>query len=147
MYNLLLQRYWRIGNLKGPRVLDTLLNAATIHNHEPILEIAKTPEEGELPKVTYHRQCRNVFTLRRNLDKLSQLDTKERANCNATNSRRFSIRQPTANPSKIYQRVCIFCEKDKYTRNSRTREKLIQCLDMRAADETIRKAAVGKNNS
>ena len=66
-------------------------------------------------------------------------------NCNSTDGRRFSIRQPTANPSRIYQRVCIFCEKDKYTRNSRTREELIQCLDMRA-DKTIRKAVVGKND-
>ena len=38
-----------------------------------------------------------------------------------------------------------FCEKDKYTRNSRTREELIQCLNMRA-NEMIRKAAVGKND-
>ena len=92
----------------------------------------RTLEEVELPKVTY-------------LDKLSQLDAKERANCNSTDSRRSSIRQPTTNPSRSQQRVCIICEKDKYTRNSSTREELIQCVDMRA-DETIRKAAVGKND-
>ena len=131
--------------LKDLESWKTLLNAAPIRNHEPSLEIAKTLEEGELPKVTYHRQCRSVFTLKRNLDKLSQLDAKERTDCNSTDGRRFSIRQPTAKPSRIYQRVCIFCEKDKYTRNSRTREELIQCLDMRA-DEMIRKAAVGKND-
>ena len=119
--------------------MKTLLNAATIRNHEPILEIVKTREEGA--KATYHRQCRSIFTPKRNLDKLSQLDAKERANCNSTGSRRSSIRQPKANPSRIYQRVCIFCEKDKYTRNSRTREE--QCVDIRA-DETMRKAAVGK---
>ena len=132
-----------MATLKDLESWKTLLNATTIRNHEPILEIAKTLEEGELPKVTYRRQCRSVFTLKRNLDKLSQLDAKERTNCNSTDGRRFSIRQPTANPSRIYQRVCIFCEK--YTRNSRTREELIQCLDMRA-DETISKAAVGKND-
>ena len=54
MYNSLLQRYWRIGNLKDLESWKTLLNAATIRNHEPILEVAKTLE-GELPKVTYHR--------------------------------------------------------------------------------------------
>ena len=53
---------------------------------------------------------------------------------------------PSDNPrpilvSRIYQRVCIFCEKDKYTRNSRTTEE--KCVDMHA-DETIRKAAAGK---
>ena len=56
---------------------------------------------------------------------------------NSTHSRRSSIQQPTANPSITYQRVCIFCQKDKYTGNSRTREE-------QRADETIRKAAVGK---
>ena len=76
---------------------------------------------------------------------LFQLDAKERANCNSSDSHRSSIRQPKANPNRIYQRVCIFCEKGKYTRSSRTREELIQCVDMRA-DETIRKAAVGKND-
>ena len=141
MYNSPLQRHGRIGNLEGSRVLENTLNAATIRNHEQIIDIAKPQEEGELPKATYHRQCRSIFTLERNLDKLSQLDAKERENCNSTDSRRSSIRQPTANPGRIYQRVCIFCEKDKYTRNSRTGEE--QCVDMHA-DETIRKAAAGK---
>ena len=143
MYSSLLQRYWRIGNLKGLESWKTILNAATIRNHESILEIAKTLQEGELPKVICHGQCCSIFTLKRNLDKLSQLDAKERANCNSIDSRRSSIRQPTANPSRIYPRVCIFCEKDKYTRNSGTREELIQCVGMRA-NETIRKVAVGK---
>ena len=131
-----------MATLKDLESSKTFLNAANIRNHEPILERTTS---GELPKVTYHRQCRSVCTLKRNLDKLSQLDAKEGTNCNSTDGCRFSIRQLTANPSRIYQRVCIFCEKDKYTRNSRTRKELIQCLDMRA-DETIRKAAVGKND-
>ena len=140
MYNSLMQRHGRIKlAMKDLESWKTLLNAATIRNLEPILEIAKTQEEGA--KATYHRQCRIIFTLKRNLDKFSQLDAKERANCNSTDSRRSSIRQPTANPSRIFQQVCIFCENDKYNRNSCTREE--QCVDMRA-DETTRKAAVGK---
>lgn len=145
MYNSGCNDTGELATLKDLESWKTFSNAATIRNHEPILEIAKTLEEGEPHKVTYHRQCRSVFMLNRNLDKFSQLDTKERADCNSTDSRRIFIRQPTAIPSRIYQRVCIFCEKDKYTRNSRTREELIQCVDMRA-DETIRKAAVGKND-
>lgn len=129
--------------LKDLESWKTLLNTAIIGIHEPILEIAKTLGEGELTKVTYHRQCRSTFTLKRNFDKLSQLDANERANCNSTDNRRSSIRQPKANPSRIYQRVCIFCERDKYTRNSRISEELIQCVDMRA-DETVGKVAVGK---
>ena len=44
-----------------------------------ILEIANTLKEGELRKVICHGQCRSIFSLKRNLDKLSQLDAKERA--------------------------------------------------------------------
>ena len=53
MYNSPLQRNRRIGNLEGSRVLENTLNAATIRNHEQILDIAKPQEEGELPKATY----------------------------------------------------------------------------------------------
>ena len=52
MYNSLLQRHWRIGNLEGLDSGKTLLNAGTIRNHEPILQIAKTLEEEELLKAT-----------------------------------------------------------------------------------------------
>ena len=38
--------------LKDLESWKTLLNAATIRNHKPILEIAQTLEEGELPKLT-----------------------------------------------------------------------------------------------
>ena len=63
MYNSPLQKHGRIGNLEGSRVLENTLNAATIRNHEQILDIAKPQEEGELPKATYHRQCRSILTL------------------------------------------------------------------------------------
>ena len=83
-----------LATLKDLESWKTLLNATTIRNYEPLLEIAKSLGERELPKATYHRQCRGIFTLKRNLDKLSQLDAKERANCDSTDSRRSSIRQP-----------------------------------------------------
>ena len=60
-----------IGSLKGPRVLDNTFNCCNYLSPEADLEIAKTLEEVELPKVTYHRQCCSIFTLKRNLGKLS----------------------------------------------------------------------------
>ena len=71
------------------------------------------------------------------------MDAKERANCNSTRQSQIFHPTATANPCEIFQRVCIFCEKDKNTKNSRTRQDKVQCAAMRA-DETIRKAAVGK---
>lgn len=40
-----------LATLKDLESGKTLLNDATSHNHKPILEIAKTLEEGELAKL------------------------------------------------------------------------------------------------
>ena len=47
--------------------------------------------------------------------------------------------------SRVFERICVFCEKAKYLKGTKTREALIQCVDLRA-DSTIRRAAVGKND-
>ena len=109
-------------------------------------EIMKKVSHSSAPIASDHQKsrtvnCKDAKAIFSFYDPLTA--ARERANCNSTDSRRPSIRQPTANPSRIHLRACIFCEKDKYTRNSRTREDKIKCAAMRA-DETIRKAAVGK---
>ena len=45
-----------------------LLRAAEIRKHAPLLEIAKTCDEGQIPKVYYHRRCRSIFTMKKQLD-------------------------------------------------------------------------------
>ena len=47
--------------------------------------------------------------------------------------------------SRVFERICVFCEKAKYLKGTKTREALIQCVDLRA-DSTIRRAAEGKND-
>ena len=47
--------------------------------------------------------------------------------------------------SRVYERICVFCGKTKYLKGAKTREALIQCVDLHA-DSTIRRAAVGKND-
>ena len=59
-------------SLKDLESWKTLLNAAVIRSHEGILSIAKTLKEGEIPRISYHRKCRSIFTLKRDLKKLSQ---------------------------------------------------------------------------
>ena len=131
-------------SLKDLESWKTLLNAAVIRNHEGILSIAKTLKEGEIPRISYHRKCRSIFTLKRDLKKLSQsvIQVEEQED---TSSRRSSIRQPVTTQSRVFERICVFCEKAKYLKGTKTREALIQCVDLRA-DSTIRRAAVGKND-
>ena len=47
--------------------------------------------------------------------------------------------------SRVFERICVFCEKAKYLKGTKTREALIQCVDLRV-DNTIRRAAVGRND-
>lgn len=134
-----------MASLKDLDSWKTLLNAAVIRNHEGILDIAKTLKEGEVPQMSYHRKCRSFFTLKRDLQKLAHSDNKVEEQDDIS-SRRASGRQPVNTQSRVYERICVFCEKAKYLKGSKTREALMQCVDLRA-DSTIRRAAMSKNDS
>ena len=62
-------------------------------------------------------------------------------------SERGSSIREASKKSTTYKRVCIFCDKvSKYAKGKDVREKLIQCIDLRA-DKNIRKTALAKNDS
>ena len=131
-------------NLVSPQNLNswkTLLRAAEIRQHLPILDLAKDLCEGEIPPVQYHRRCRSIFTLKKSLDSITQ------NKASAPEATEESLRRVSrAAPSKsvVYDENCIFCEKSsKYMKGQKTREPLIQCSELRA-DDRIRKAAVTK---
>ena len=67
----------------------------------------------------YHRKCRSLFTMKRELEKIS------RDNCEAENQltqERKLISRQSPGVSRIYANVCIFCEKvAKYKKGSRSR--------------------------
>ena len=108
-------------SLKDLESWKTLLNAAVIRNYEGILSISKTLNEGEIPRISYHRKCRSIFTLKRDLKKLSQsvIQVEQQGD---TSSRRSSIWQPVTTQSRVFERICVFCEKAKYLKATKTRE-------------------------
>ena len=58
-------------HLVSPQSYDswfTLLEAAKVRNHAPILDIAKQLEGKEVPKIYNHRKCRSLFTMKRDLE-------------------------------------------------------------------------------
>ena len=79
-----------------------------------------------------------MFTLKRNSDQLTQdpLDSKDT---------RRSFREKGGSTGKrdkdVLPAKCIFCRKEKYAKNSRTREKLNSCTQF-CADEKVRKASL-----
>ena len=130
--------------MQGLLSWKTLVRAAEIRQYVPILDLAKTVVGEELPTITYHRKCRSIFTMKRNLDKIR----KERIQCNEPElSERISSIRELPTKSTTYKQVCIFCDKvSKYAKGKDVPEKLIQCIDLRA-DENIRKIALAKNDS
>ena len=47
---------------------QTLIEAAKIRCHDPIIDIAKYQVEKKVPKMYYHRKCRSTFTLKKDLE-------------------------------------------------------------------------------
>ena len=48
----------------------TLLDAGKKRKHQKPLEVASKLEESEVPKLSYDKNCRSMFTLKRDLEKL-----------------------------------------------------------------------------
>ena len=54
---------------------NTLLEAVKVRNHTIILyDVAKDLRENEVPTIHYHRKCRSIFTMKRDLDTLKKED-------------------------------------------------------------------------
>lgn len=125
-----------------------LVRAAGIRNYNPILSIAAQNPEGAVPQVFYHRECRNSFTHKRDLDALlnaeHSLAEPPRDKPSETNRRRASL--AVSSDARVYNPVCIFCMRaTKYIKGNE-KDKLVKCVDLRA-DDTVRGAAVRKNDS
>ena len=118
--------------------------------HEEILVIAVNSPD-EIPEVYYHRKCRSIFTMKKDLDRIHTTEkTESRKDTESADGgegeRRVSIRG-TPSTSRVYEKVCIFCEKkDKYKKGSRTRESLTQARQLRT-DTSVRNAAELKMDS
>ena len=96
------------GHLITPQTHEswqTLLKAAEIRDYAPITDAAKQVQENEIPKVHYHRKCRSVFTMKRDLHTLMKRKAETTPGCS---SKRYS-RRPSE--SRVYDPVCIFCGK------------------------------------
>lgn len=123
----------------------TLLRAAEIRQHAPILQLAKGLPDDAIPAVAYHRKCRCIFTMKRDLEAIiSKQSYADESECSAERNR---APRTVPSESRVNEAKCIFCEKtSKYSKGGRTREHLVQCTELRA-DDKVRKAAVSKMDS
>ena len=134
-------------SLKDYESWQSLLKAAKVRNHKAILDVARNTNEGEIPaNVTYHRRCRSIFTMKRDLEKLKQ-STDDDNDVQEPEIKRYATNRQQPSSSRIYDEICIFCEKkSKYLKSSKNRERLIQCRDLRA-DDCIRTTSIAKGDT
>ena len=94
----------------------TLRRAAEIRRHEEILGIAVNSPH-EIPEDFYHRKCRSIFNMKKDLDRI-HANEKTESRKDTESAEGASIRG-TPSTSRVYEKVCIFCDKkDKYKRHS-----------------------------
>ena len=143
------------GNLISPNTLEslkTLKRAGQIRQHEGILSLMVETSDDEIPEGEfYHRKCRSVFTLKRDLENIAARDRKKddyELEEKESEGRRTSIRQvSTPNISRVFEQEGIFCQrKEKYLKGSRSTESLTQARQLRV-DNNVRKAAEAKQDS
>ena len=114
------------------------MNAARIRQQSKILNLFGSEQENGYPVVKYHKSCSAMFTLKRNLNQLTKDPLEPKG-------KRCSFREKGGSTSKVdtyfLTAKCIFCRKEKYVKNSRTKEKLNSCSQFRANDK-VRKASI-----
>ena len=107
--------------------LESLLKAAASRNHRPLLDLAENAKEGEIPTVSYYRKCRSLFTMKRELEKISQAAAaaEEIPESNVESGEQRPRRQEPST-SRTYPEICIFCQKKtRYKKFTRTCDPLI----------------------
>nr|XP_032809208.1 HAUS augmin-like complex subunit 1 isoform X1 [Petromyzon marinus] len=120
---------------------QTLKRAGEVRKNTMILAITANFTEGQIPNVHYHRKCRSLFTLKRDLDKIASNKSQEG---NVLSEERKSA---PSSASQVLEKECIFCrKKDKYLKGVKSREQLAQACQLRI-NSTIRKAAEIKEDS
>ena len=112
--------YDQLATVKTLESWQTLYEAARARSHAPILELEKHLEGNKIPKILCHRKCRSIFTTKRDLETL-----KSKANDSlsedagaSSSSKRLCKRSPSE--SRVYNAVCIFCNKLKFLKGSKS---------------------------
>lgn len=115
------------------RSWESLLKAAEIKQYETVLDLAEKWKDGEIPGICYHRKCRSIFTMKKDLDRIFKAKGTTGNPEFSMSQERRSSRGPPAKGT-TYDRICIFCNREgKYGKGKQTRENLIQCSDLRSS--------------
>ena len=133
-----------IENLNKPRDQEswrTLLKAAEIQQCDAILHHR---DATDVPDIFYHLNCRKLFTHKKTLQKLEEQPGPSGSYQNKADRLQRAKRDGESSGSRVYEKLCIFCQKaTKYVKGTRSKEPLIQAVDLRA-DKSVRQMAESK---
>ena len=107
--------------------------APTVQNHQALLDVAKTVDKNQIPNIAYHRKYRSLFTMKRDLESIK--GKREESVDEDSNPTKRQCRRPSTE-GRVYDPVCNFCNKVKFMKNLKSREKLIQAVKLRADANT-----------
>ena len=85
-----------------------------------------------------------IFTIKTDLDTLKRKASESEVNNDEVYTKRL-CKRVSSEARVVYAAVCIFCNKDKFQKGTRTREKLTQAVQLRA-DQTLRDCAIRKGD-
>ena len=114
------------------------------------MEVASKLEESEVPKPSYHKTCRSMFTLKRDLEKLQsdavQDSSSPEKKIQILHPRREQQISDSSQERLVLQQRCIFCNKgSKYSKGNRTSKKLTLCQTL-SVDDKVRRSALENRN-
>ena len=112
--------------LKDQALWETLLNAAKIRKFEPLIELDKNLGQSDIPAIKYHRKCRSLFTLKRDLQKLNSENDKSLlpTSSNIRSSNRNSS-YPNAENVKNFLSAVYFVKKQNVLEVQKQKKNLI----------------------
>ena len=93
---------------------QTLHEAAKIRSYTPIMELDKQLGDKEIPRIHYHRKCRSVFTMKRDLETLMKRKANESLSGNTGCSSKRSCRR--SSESRVYDASAFFVTRTNFER-------------------------------
>ena len=115
----------RGNNEQGPTLTGT--NAAKIRKFQAVIDTGKNMQKPEFPNVKYHRRCRSLFTLKRDLQKINcDNDNKITSSSSSSGSTYQKSAVSQQRECEKTHASCILCQK---TKGINTTENYIYALN------------------
>ena len=60
----------KLQSLSSVSAWKTIIEAAKVRKNQNVISLAETVEEGTFPSIKFHKSCKAMFTMKRDLDQI-----------------------------------------------------------------------------